>query len=103
MSNWLHSTLLYLRTDSSGLEAGGQLADEETQNTIRAINCQIIEGFGPYWSMGATLRLEGMSCTQPTPQCVADMRGNTIIYLWNEADIMLVISTKKKNTSFKIC
>lgn len=65
----------------------GQLNDEDVQNAIRAINRQIEEDFKPYWSMGATLRLEGMSGTQPTPQSAADMRGSAIIYLWDKADI----------------
>jgi len=35
------------------------IGDEELQGVIRAINQQIERDFEPYWSFGATLRLEG--------------------------------------------
>lgn len=41
----------------------GQLSDEQVQGAIRAINRQIKEDFEPYWSLGATLRLEGKAGT----------------------------------------
>ncbi len=75
----------------------GQITDEEVQNAIRAINRQIAEDFEPYWSMGATLRLEGMSGAQPTPQNAADMRGNAIIYLWDKADIPNALGYHDRN------
>lgn len=59
----------------------GKISDEEIQNALRAINRQIAEDFEPHWSMGATLRLEGMSGTKVTPQSAADMRGDAIIYI----------------------
>jgi hypothetical protein len=58
----------------------GKLSDEEVQHAIRAINRQIREDFEPYWSLGATLRLEGKSTPKPKQQ-PADMRGDAIIYL----------------------
>jgi hypothetical protein len=36
-----------------------KIKDEELQSIIRAINRQINEDYTPYWSLGATLRLEG--------------------------------------------
>jgi hypothetical protein len=55
--------------------------------TIRAINRQIDEDFCPYWSLGATLRLEGKSQKKPTAASAADMRGDAVLYLWDEVDI----------------
>ena len=65
----------------------GQLSDEEVQQAIRAVNRQISEDFEPYWSMGALLRLEGEAGSRPTPQNPVDMRGDAILYLWNETNI----------------
>jgi hypothetical protein len=39
--------------------------DEKLQFAIRAINRQVKEDFESYWSLGATLRLEGRSSMQP--------------------------------------
>ena len=65
------------------------IPDREVQNVIRAINRQITEDFEPYWSMGATLRLEGRVTAQPTGANAvpAELRGDAIIYLWDQADI----------------
>jgi hypothetical protein len=65
----------------------GQLSDIEVQQAIRAINRQIAEDFFPYWSLGATLRLEGKSSSSPDAQDPADMRGDAVLYLWNETDV----------------
>ena len=65
----------------------GQISDEELEFTIRAINRQIAEDFEPYWSMGAKLRLEGRSQTKPSKETLADMRGDAVIYMWNETDV----------------
>lgn len=65
----------------------GQITDEELQKVVRAINRQIKEDFEPYWSLSAILRLEGRSTDEPETVQVADMRGDAIIYLWNEADV----------------
>jgi len=65
----------------------GKVTDEELQTAIRAINRQIAEDFVPYWSMAATLRLEGRSAAQPDSAQAADMRGEAVIYLWDEADV----------------
>jgi hypothetical protein len=63
-----------------------KLSDEEVQVAIRAINRQIADDFEPYWSLGATLRLEGKSGA-PKTNSIADMRGDAIVYLWNEVDV----------------
>lgn len=65
----------------------GKVTDEELQTAIRAINRQIAEDFVPYWSMAATLRLEGRSADQPDSAQAADMRGDAVIYLWDEVDV----------------
>jgi hypothetical protein len=65
----------------------GKLSDEEVQQAIRAVNRQIREDFEPYWSMGAALRLEGKAGAQPEPQEAADLRGDAIIYLWDEVNV----------------
>lgn len=75
----------------------GQVTDEELQHVIRAINRQIREDFEPYWSLSATLRLEGRSTDKPDTVQVADMRGDAIIYLWNEADVADAIGYHFKN------
>ncbi|MSR63590.1 MAG: hypothetical protein EXS08_14225 [Planctomycetes bacterium] len=65
----------------------GKLKDEDVQEALRAINRQIAEDFEPYWSLGARLRLEGKSGTQPTTQTLPDMRGDAVLYLWDGADV----------------
>ena len=64
----------------------GKVSDDELQRVIRAINRQIKEDFEPYWSLGATLRLEGRSETAPSKLSLPDLRGDAILYLWNELD-----------------
>jgi hypothetical protein len=65
----------------------GQISDEQLEVAIRAINRQIREDFEPYWSLGATLRLEGRSQASPGKQDLADMRGDAIIYMWDKTDV----------------
>jgi len=64
-----------------------RLKDEQVQNAIRAINRQVAEDFEPYWSFGATLRLEGAVGARPDKQTLADLRGDAILYLWDESDV----------------
>jgi hypothetical protein len=64
-----------------------KLGDTTVLETIRAINRQISEDFEPYWSFGATLRLEGKSQNQPNTKTLADMRGDAVLYLWDEIDV----------------
>lgn len=65
----------------------GQISDEEVQRVIRAINQQVAEDFEPYWSMGARLRLEGKSGDAPDEQDPEDMRGDAVLYLWNNVNV----------------
>jgi hypothetical protein len=65
----------------------GKLGDEEVQQVVRAVNRQIQEDFAPYWSLGATLRLEGKTGPKPRPQEAADLRGDAILYLWDKANV----------------
>lgn len=67
--------------------SNGQVSDAELQKVIRAINRQIREDFEPYWSIGATLRLEGRSVDRPDAASNADTRGDAVLYLWDDADV----------------
>jgi hypothetical protein len=77
----------------------GKIEDEKVQIAIRAINRQIKEDFEPYWSLGATLRLEGRSGKQPDQQKPVDMRGDAIIYLWSESDVPNALGYHDRNFS----
>jgi len=65
----------------------GSIADEELQRVIRAINRQIEEDFKPYWSFGATLRLEGGIGKRPDSNSLPELRGDAVIYLWDKTDV----------------
>jgi hypothetical protein len=67
--------------------SSGQVTDEALQRAIGAINRQMTEHFAPYWSMSAMLRLEGRSAEEPDKVQPPDLRGDAIIYLWNETDV----------------
>lgn len=75
----------------------GKITDEELHRVIRAINRQIAEDFEPYWSISGRLRLEGRSTKKPDQVKVADMRGDAIIYLWDEVDVDDAIGYHDKN------
>lgn len=62
------------------------ICDAEVQQVIRAINRQIREDFEPYWSFGATLRLEGAIGQRPSANSLSDMRGDAVLYLVDGAD-----------------
>lgn len=63
------------------------ITDEQLLNVIRAINRQVKEDFEPYWSLGATLRLEGAVGAQPDKLKLPEMRGDAILYLTDKADV----------------
>jgi hypothetical protein len=65
----------------------GLIEDAELHTAIRAINRQVAEDFEPYWSFGARLRLEGRTGNQPKKQNLTDMRGDAVIYLWDQVDV----------------
>ena len=62
----------------------GKIADDDVQTAIRAVNRQIQEDFEPYWFFGARLRLEGPAGHKPDKKRLEDLRGDAILYLWNE-------------------
>ena len=65
----------------------GKLSDEQVQQGIRAVNRQIAHDFEPYWDFGAELRLEGTIGEQPDDEKLPELRGDAIIYLWDEVDV----------------
>ncbi len=67
--------------------SNGKITDEVLQHAIRAINRQIDEDFAPYWSLSATLRLEGRSSKTPSQKSLADMRGDAVLYLWDKVNV----------------
>lgn len=67
--------------------SNGKVSDAELQKVVRAIRRQVREDFEPYWSLGATLRLEGRSASNPDKQDLIDMRGDAIVYIWDRSDI----------------
>jgi len=64
-----------------------KITDEEVQNVIRVINRQIAEDFEPYWSFGATLRLEGAVTKRTSIKQLSDLRGDAILYLHDRANV----------------
>lgn len=74
----------------------GKISDQEAQRVIRAINRQIAQDFDPYWSMSATLRLEGRSSEQPNIAS-ADMRGDAVIYLWDQVNVVDALGFHDRN------
>jgi hypothetical protein len=75
----------------------GALADEDLQRVIRAINRQIAEDFEPYWSFGATLRLEGAAGARPRPNSLPEMRGDALIYIWDKIDVADALGYHDRN------
>ncbi|SFV04901.1 hypothetical protein [Pseudoduganella namucuonensis] len=73
------------------------IQDEELQTAIRAINRQITEDFAPHWGLSATLRLGGRSSTQPDKLNPPDMRGDAILYMWDQTDIPNALGYHDRN------
>ena len=65
----------------------GAVSDGELQHAIRAVNRQIAEDFNPYWGFGAQLRLEGKTGRGRADIKSADMRGDAILYLREQANV----------------
>lgn len=65
----------------------GKLSDEQVQEGIRAVNRQIAHDFRPHWDFGAELRLEGVVGDAPDDEKLPELRGDAIIYLWDEVDV----------------
>lgn len=73
------------------------LSDEEVQCVIRAINRQVKEDFEPYWSFGATLRLEGMIGKRADIKSLSGMRGDAVLYLNDKTNIKDALGYHDKN------
>lgn len=63
------------------------ISDEAVLAAIRAINRQIKEDFEPYWSFGATLRLEGAAGSKANKARLTEMRGDAILYLCDKTNV----------------
>lgn len=74
-----------------------KLKDAQVLEAIRAINRQIREDFEPYWSFGATLRLEGAIGAKAGKAKLAEMRGDAILYLADKADVEDALGYHDKN------
>jgi hypothetical protein len=79
--------------------SNGLLSDKEILPVLRAINRQVKEDFEPYWSLGATLRLEGHTGSKPDSESAADMRGDAVIYIWDKHDIDDAVGYHEKNNA----
>ena len=55
----------------------------EVQKTIRAVNRQLQEDVQRYWHIDVQLRLEGWAGADPDPRQPLNMRGDAVIYLWD--------------------
>jgi hypothetical protein len=74
------------------------ILDEDVHAALRAINRQIEFDFRPYWSLGATLRLEGKSGEKPpNRETLSDMRGDAILYLWDEENVDDALGYHERN------
>ncbi len=67
--------------------SNGRLSDLQIQTAIRAINRQLAEDFLPHWGFGAVLRLEGRASRGRRTVSQADMRGDAVLYLLDQADV----------------
>ncbi len=74
-----------------------QIPDAQLQKVIRAINRQIAEDYQSYWGIGAELRLEGRSAAKPQKQNPVDMRGDAVIYLWDDKHVKDALGYHDKN------
>src|SRR5438093_8388086 len=75
----------------------GKLTDEEVQNTISDVNRPMEEDYELYWSLGATLRLEGKAGAKPKQQEPSDMRGDAVLYLWDNVNVANALGYHERN------
>ena len=73
------------------------IPDEEVHAALRSINRQIEFDFRPYWSKAATLRLEGRSGKRVNRETLSDMRGDAVLYLWDEVDVDDALGYHERN------
>src|SRR5262245_14993678 len=66
--------------------SNGRVSDKKLQDAIRAVNRQIAEDFEPHWRFGGMLRLEGRTSRAKGMFRQSDMRGDAVLYLWDEVD-----------------
>ncbi len=64
-----------------------ELSKDEVQRVVRAVNRQMQEDFRRYWHKEVHLRLEGWTGEQPDPELPLDMRGDAVLYLWDDNDV----------------
>jgi len=64
----------------------GKLTDALVQDAVRAINAQMVHDFKPYWHIHAELRLEGSIGKDPDSEALPELRGDAIIYLWDDVN-----------------
>ena len=76
-----------------------QLPRQEIQNVIRAVNRQLQEDFRRYWHKDVQLRLEGWTGEAPSPKIPFDMRGDAVLYLWDEDDVEDALGYHSVNNS----
>jgi len=62
-------------------QTNGEISDADLLAAIRAVNRQIADDFVPYWSMPATLRLEGTRLDQPRANAAGVIRGDAVLYV----------------------
>ncbi len=60
--------------------------DADVQEVIRAVNRQLSEDFARHWHRHAQLRLEGPIGRRPDRSHPEELRGDAILYLWDEVD-----------------
>lgn len=80
-----------------------RVGDEEVQLALRAINRQISEDFAPNWSISAVLRLEGRATDAPQREHPPELRGDAVMYLWDEADVEGAIGYHDENDAGLPC
>jgi hypothetical protein len=62
-------------------QTNGEISDADLLAAIRVVNQQVAYDFVPYWSMPATLRLEGTLLEQARANAAAVIRGDAILYV----------------------
>lgn len=77
----------------------GKLSDEKVQEGVRAVNRQIAHDFQPHWHMSAELRLEGSIGKRPDQKRLPELRGDAIIYLWDDVNVDDALGFHERNAA----
>ena len=80
-----------------------RVKDPEVQPVLRAINRQISEDFASSWGITATLRLEGRAGEAPEREHPPELRGDAVIYLWDQADVSGAVGYHEDNAAELPC